>query len=289
MDLNKCGAFICEQRKSKGMTQQELAERIGVTNKAVSRWETGKGFPDVSVLVSLAEVLDVSVTELVCGEKSADNAKQSDSAVIGALTYARKMCANMISVAFLIFGIVLFLSPLYVAGTAVVPIMLFGAGLIFVSIAILKRGAFMKLLNNISLSKTTSGIISFVFIIAALLLEMFTKGAVLVFASPEEGGEIRRTYSYFDLTPYGYANFSPLITALLSLAIFIMGVIILIFILRKKKCPRLRNAAFICTVIASVISILPILYGEKYITVSGTLITIALILSAVFQAFFNRE
>lgn len=50
MDLKKTGLFISGMRKEKSMTQKELAERLSVTDKAVSRWETGKGFPDVSIL-----------------------------------------------------------------------------------------------------------------------------------------------------------------------------------------------------------------------------------------------
>lgn len=57
MDLKKTGLFISRMRKEKSMTQKEMAERLSVTDKAVSRWETGKGFPDVSILKNLSEVL----------------------------------------------------------------------------------------------------------------------------------------------------------------------------------------------------------------------------------------
>ena len=60
MDLNKTGLFISAMRKQKDMTQKDLADKIGITDKAVSRWETGKGFPDVSLLTPLAEALGVS-------------------------------------------------------------------------------------------------------------------------------------------------------------------------------------------------------------------------------------
>ena len=69
MDLNQTGIFISTLRKQSNMTQRELADKIGVTDKAVSRWETGKGFPDVALLPSLAEVLCTSISELVMGEK----------------------------------------------------------------------------------------------------------------------------------------------------------------------------------------------------------------------------
>ena len=69
MDLNQTGVFISTLRKQSNMTQRELAEKVGVTDKAVSRWETGKGFPDVALLPTLATVLCTSISELVMGEK----------------------------------------------------------------------------------------------------------------------------------------------------------------------------------------------------------------------------
>jgi len=69
MDLNQTGIFIATLRKQSNMTQRELAEKTGVTDKAVSRWETGKGFPDVALLPTLATVLCTSISELVMGEK----------------------------------------------------------------------------------------------------------------------------------------------------------------------------------------------------------------------------
>lgn len=68
MDAEKVGRFICELRTRKGLTQNELAAKINVTNKAVSRWERGKGFPDISLLGPLAKELDVSILELLNGE-----------------------------------------------------------------------------------------------------------------------------------------------------------------------------------------------------------------------------
>ena len=94
MDLNKTGLFISSLRKQKHMTQKDLAEKIGVTDKAVSRWETGKGFPDVSLLTALAGELGVSVTEIVMGEK-VEITKESaagimDKTVIDTLDYSQR-------------------------------------------------------------------------------------------------------------------------------------------------------------------------------------------------------
>ncbi len=70
MDLKKTGNFISSVRKEKGMTQRELAERLQVSDRAVSKWERGAGFPDVSILTKLADELGVSVTELLQGESN---------------------------------------------------------------------------------------------------------------------------------------------------------------------------------------------------------------------------
>ena len=65
---NRTGQFIARRRKAIGLTQKELADRLGVTNKAVSKWETGGGMPDISVLQELSRILEVSVDELLAGE-----------------------------------------------------------------------------------------------------------------------------------------------------------------------------------------------------------------------------
>ena len=69
MDIMKIGAFIKTQRTELNMTQKDLAEKIGCTDKAISRWETGKGLPDMSFIIPLSKELNVSVSELIYGEK----------------------------------------------------------------------------------------------------------------------------------------------------------------------------------------------------------------------------
>lgn len=68
IDLKKFGAFVSIRRKALGMTQRELAEKLFLSDKAVSKWERGLSLPDVSVLVPLADALNVTVTELLEGE-----------------------------------------------------------------------------------------------------------------------------------------------------------------------------------------------------------------------------
>ena len=68
MDAKRFGAFISERRKEHHMTQADLAGKVGVTDKAVSRWERGLGFPDINTMEPLAEALDVSLLELMRSE-----------------------------------------------------------------------------------------------------------------------------------------------------------------------------------------------------------------------------
>ncbi len=69
MTSKDCGKFICELRKENNLTQKELSEKLNVSDKAVSRWETGKGFPDVNSLLALSEFFRVSVNELLAGKR----------------------------------------------------------------------------------------------------------------------------------------------------------------------------------------------------------------------------
>ena len=69
MDAQKMGAFIAQCRKEKQMTQEQLAQRLQVTDKAVSRWERGVGFPDIPTIEPLAQALGVEVLELMHAQR----------------------------------------------------------------------------------------------------------------------------------------------------------------------------------------------------------------------------
>ena len=69
MDQIKIGKFIAEERKVKKYTQRELADRIGISDKTISKWERGNGFPEVSLLLPLCNELGISVNELLSGER----------------------------------------------------------------------------------------------------------------------------------------------------------------------------------------------------------------------------
>ncbi len=68
MDLAKIGKFIAECRKKNGLTQMQLAEKLNITDRAVSKWETGKSLPDSSIMLELCQVLKITVNDLLSGE-----------------------------------------------------------------------------------------------------------------------------------------------------------------------------------------------------------------------------
>ena len=70
MDQFKIGSFIAECRKRKNLTQMQLAEKLCITDRAVSKWERGKSLPDASIMLKLCEILDITVNDLLSGEKS---------------------------------------------------------------------------------------------------------------------------------------------------------------------------------------------------------------------------
>ena len=89
MDQERIGRFICALRKQQGMTQEQLGERLGVTNKTVSRWETGKYMPDIDKLQELSAILGISINELLAGERienAASFAKKADDNLVAVLS-----------------------------------------------------------------------------------------------------------------------------------------------------------------------------------------------------------
>lgn len=69
MNQEAIGKFISACRKDKGLTQVQLAEKLNITNRAVSKWETGKSCPDASIMLKLCDILDITVNELLTGER----------------------------------------------------------------------------------------------------------------------------------------------------------------------------------------------------------------------------
>jgi len=88
MNQHDIGLFIASKRREQSLTQEQLAEKIGVSNKTVSKWETGKTMPDYSVVELLCQVLNISVSELIAGKEKESNTKDSSNeADIALLSY----------------------------------------------------------------------------------------------------------------------------------------------------------------------------------------------------------
>ena len=112
MDTKKIGAFIADNRKKKGLTQEQLGERLGVSNKTVSRWENGNYMPDLSLLEPLSIELGISLNELLAGEEIAgeDAVKYSEQNIISAIDYSdRKIKDVHKRISVFIFGIGIFI------------------------------------------------------------------------------------------------------------------------------------------------------------------------------------
>ena len=92
MNQEKIGKYISELRKEKGMTQVELAEKLGITDRAISKWENGRGMPDISLIVPLCEILDISINELLSGErlKEKDYPEKAEKNIIDTIDYTDK-------------------------------------------------------------------------------------------------------------------------------------------------------------------------------------------------------
>ena len=69
MDQVKIGKFLKELRKEKGLTQEQLAEKLNVSNRSISRYETGNNMPDISLLIEIADIFEVSIPEIINGER----------------------------------------------------------------------------------------------------------------------------------------------------------------------------------------------------------------------------
>lgn len=88
MDAIKCGNFIANRRKELNMTQKELADKLNVTDKAVSRWERGLGLPDINSLEDLSIALNVTIYELIKSEKTNEKSEEIDNSIKEVVTLA---------------------------------------------------------------------------------------------------------------------------------------------------------------------------------------------------------
>ncbi len=96
MNQEKIGKFILELRREKNMTQQELADKIGVTDRAISKWENGRGMPDLSLMIPLCKELNITINELISGEKIEKKDYQSklEENIVKTIDYTNRRIIN---------------------------------------------------------------------------------------------------------------------------------------------------------------------------------------------------
>ena len=109
MDTKKIGKFISENRKRKGLTQEQLGNILGVSNKTISRWENGNYMPDLSLLIPLSETLDISLNELLNGEYITEDKimTTTEKSLKDTINYSKHRLAQehrKISIGIMIFG-----------------------------------------------------------------------------------------------------------------------------------------------------------------------------------------
>lgn len=111
--MNAFGNFLYSLRKARGMTQQELADRLDVTNKAVSKWETGEAFPETAQLVPIADIFGVTVDELLRGCRTEKEAPMSEGAPSGGRAEGRGVHTGTYIVLFMLAGAAILFSVVY--------------------------------------------------------------------------------------------------------------------------------------------------------------------------------
>ena len=112
MNQDKIGKFILECRKAKKLTQSELAEKLGVTDKSISNWENGRNMPDLSLFKPLCKILDITINDLISGEKVTKDKYQAklEENIISTIDYTNKKMSeknNFIGIILIVFGIMI--------------------------------------------------------------------------------------------------------------------------------------------------------------------------------------
>ena len=284
MNAKRTGEFIARLRKEKGYSQKELAGRLSVTDKAISRWETGKGFPDVSLLEPLSEALDVSVGELLAGERISreETPEKTDQVILESLRYAGSRAKSILNLVLALLGMIALFLPFCLATSSVVPYWIVGCVLLACSLIWLgaRRANAISRFSSKGLQLT-----ALICLAAAFILEISPCGVVMHFAAGPDA-VVTHTYSYFSLTPFGYANFSPLPTGVLTGAVLIL---LAVGAFRKNSGKGLRNTAFALSAVVLLLSLAPLLFGLNWMSPVGWMVSLAIFLSVCFQAAANRK
>lgn len=108
MNQEKTGKFIAKLRKEKNMTQNELANKLGITDRAISKWENGRGMPDISLIKDLCKELDITVNELLSGERISKQEYQNklEENMLDTIDYSNKKIKNDRKKLVVIYGII---------------------------------------------------------------------------------------------------------------------------------------------------------------------------------------
>ena len=145
MDQICIGKFIAEERKKKGYTQRHLSEKLGISDKTISKWERGNGFPEVSLLLPLCEELDITVNELLSGKRVSeeDYRKKAEENMVNLVKEAQESKKKIILSAMVAILVILAATPLFVLSGALemntwmrVILIIIGSVVIAVGIAI---------------------------------------------------------------------------------------------------------------------------------------------------------
>ena len=119
MDQEKIGKFIAKCRKDKKMTQSELAEKLGVTDKSIGNWENGRNMPDLSLFKPLCDVLGITINDLLSGEKISKDKYQErfEENIVNTIDYSTKRInkySNVIGLLLVIFGLFISMSAIMI-------------------------------------------------------------------------------------------------------------------------------------------------------------------------------
>ena len=108
MNQEEIGKFIAELRKEQGLTQQQLADRLGVSNKTISKWECGNGMPELSLILPLCETLGISINELLSGERltAEEFSKKAEENIMSLITEKESLKRNQNSISTIIVTII---------------------------------------------------------------------------------------------------------------------------------------------------------------------------------------
>ena len=157
MDTKKIGMFLKQLRNENGMTQEQLGEKLGVSNKTVSRWETGNYMPPVEYLKILSDIYRISINEILGGERASGDefakiAEQNVTATLKALekdfqTFEKKMLCNL-ALTTVLTMVIIFLLPLKTAKDVIIMVFVIAVGYIANTVNIVALGTKKEILDN---------------------------------------------------------------------------------------------------------------------------------------------